>query len=133
MDRFLIRKRKPEKSDGGESSGNLNSEKQSVSNTAEVPEKVSKNVPENVTEKEKEDKEPEKKSEKVQVKQKQENRKFHIEWENDFFVIEHNNKPFCLLCKLSFSNNKKSNIERHFNSNHSDIESNFLAINERPK
>lgn len=61
-------------------------------------------------------------------------RKFHNEWEKDYFVVEQNGKPFCLLCRDIGTENRKFNIERHFNSKHSEINTKFpLSSAERAK
>lgn len=53
-------------------------------------------------------------------------RKFNNDWQNEFSVIERNDKPFCLLCLDVGTENRKFNIERHSNSKHSDINIKFL-------
>lgn len=58
-------------------------------------------------------------------------RKFNLEWENDFFVTEHNGKTICLQCRMEFSDNKKSNIERHFKTQHGDKNEKFLDPSKR--
>lgn len=61
-----------------------------------------------------------------QPKRKSVVRKFNSEWESDYFVIENNGKAICLVCRLEFSENRKFTIERHFTSQHSDINMKFL-------
>lgn len=59
-----------------------------------------------------------------QAKSKQANRKFHDEWETDFFVTEYKSNAICLLCRHEFTQFKKYGIERHFKTNH-------IAANEK--
>lgn len=98
MDRFLIRKRKPDESDKGESSA-VGAEKRPVKNPQ----------PNNVD----------------SEKQKQTNRKFRAEWESQFFVTEHNAGAICIICRHTFSGFRKFNFERHFNTNHGTIDAKF--------
>lgn len=51
-------------------------------------------------------------------------RNFNQDWENQYFVMEQNGKPICLLCRAE-NDNRKFNIERHFNSKHGDIDVKF--------
>lgn len=48
------------------------------------------------------------------------NRKFQTDWTELYFFIPSRNsyKPICLICEEILTRNKKSNIERHFNSKH---------------
>lgn len=58
-------------------------------------------------------------------KRKPAKRKFNKDWECLFFVTAHNDKTFCLLCRLEFSDNKKYSVERHFHNNHNEIDAKF--------
>lgn len=64
-------------------------------------------------------------------KQKIVNRKFSADWENSFFVTESNGKTLCLICRFTFSDNKKYAVERHFTSNHGEVNTKFLAPDKR--
>lgn len=50
---------------------------------------------------------------------------FNKEWEEQFFFIEFNGKSICLLCNASVAVPKKSNIERHFTTQHESCNSSF--------
>ena len=45
---------------------------------------------------------------------------FQEYWTKDFYFIERNGKPFCLLCDTSLSENgfKKLNLKRHYEKVH---------------
>ncbi|PNF31034.1 hypothetical protein B7P43_G17891 [Cryptotermes secundus] len=43
---------------------------------------------------------------------------FNSEWEEQYCFIEYRGKPVCLLCNSSASVPKKSNVARHFLTNH---------------
>ncbi|KAI2662031.1 General transcription factor II-I repeat domain-containing protein 2 [Labeo rohita] len=58
-------------------------------------------------------------------KYEDERRTFLSEWENFFFVVERNGKPFCLICQTSLLHFKASNLEHHFTSLHSTIPREF--------
>lgn len=58
-------------------------------------------------------------------------RKFNNDWENLYFVIEQNGKPFCLLCNDVGTENRKYNIERHFNSRHNGINTKFPLLSDQ--
>lgn len=61
-------------------------------------------------------------------------RKFNEDWQNLYFVTEQDGKPFCLLCRDVQPENRKFNIERHFNSKHNDINTKFpLSSDKRAK
>lgn len=51
-------------------------------------------------------------------------RKFNNDWEKLYFVIEQNSRAICLLCRAD-SDNRKYNVERHFNGQHADINEKF--------
>jgi hypothetical protein len=53
-------------------------------------------------------------------------RKFNEEWEKEYFVIKVNEKPLCLICGLSFAENKKYNLRIHFNKSHGDFNNKYL-------
>lgn len=107
MDRFVTRKRKNNEIDEGESSGASSGDKQPITNAQKVPESVD------------------------QEKQKQVNRKFHVEWEEQYFATEHKGKAICLICRHNYAQNKKYNFESHFNNNHREINEKFLPSSEK--
>uniref|UniRef100_A0A3Q3RD36 HAT C-terminal dimerisation domain-containing protein n=1 Tax=Monopterus albus TaxID=43700 RepID=A0A3Q3RD36_MONAL len=58
-------------------------------------------------------------------KYEDEHRTFLSEWEDLYFFVERNGKPFCLICQTSLSHFKASNLERHFTSLHSTVAREF--------
>ena len=58
-------------------------------------------------------------------KYEDEHRTFLPEWENPYFFIERNGKPFCLICQGSLAHFKASNIQRHFSSLHASMDQEF--------
>lgn len=58
-------------------------------------------------------------------KYQEEHREFKIQWEEDFFFIERNSKPFCLICQSQISQFKVSNLKRHYETNHSSLSNKF--------
>ena len=49
----------------------------------------------------------------------EENRTFNDSWTNSFAFIAHKTGlPACLICNEQLANNKKSNVERHFQIKH---------------
>ena len=55
-----------------------------------------------------------------------ENRAFHDEWEIKYFFVQNSNgKPQCALCKNCLSNNKSSNLARHFSTLHEKTYGNY--------
>lgn len=52
---------------------------------------------------------------------------FHTEWEHDYFFTEVKGKCICLLCHASVAVGKKGNVERHFNTTHSKVNTEFPA------
>lgn len=56
---------------------------------------------------------------------KQRTYNFNSEWEEDYCFSEQKGKTTCLLCNATVSVSKKSNVERHFNTVHSDVDKNF--------
>ena len=54
-----------------------------------------------------------------------EHRTFLPEWENSYFFVERNCKPFCLICQASLAHFKVSNIQRHFTSLHASMDQEF--------
>ena len=49
----------------------------------------------------------------------EENRGFNSSWTESFaFIANAEGLPACLLCNEKLSNNKKSNVERHFHGRH---------------
>ena len=43
-----------------------------------------------------------------------ENRSFNESWTTDYFFVEHNGKPHCLLCGTIVSVFKEYNVKRHY-------------------
>ena len=58
-------------------------------------------------------------------KYEDEHKTFLPEWENSYFFVERNCKPFCLICQASLTHFKASNIHRHFRSLHASIDQEF--------
>nr|XP_012217172.1 PREDICTED: general transcription factor II-I repeat domain-containing protein 2A-like [Linepithema humile] len=55
-----------------------------------------------------------------------ENRAFNKEWEIKYFFIQNSDeKPQCVLCENCLSNNKSSNLARHFSSLHEKTYGNY--------
>uniref|UniRef100_A0A6P7GA77 General transcription factor II-I repeat domain-containing protein 2A-like n=1 Tax=Diabrotica virgifera virgifera TaxID=50390 RepID=A0A6P7GA77_DIAVI len=54
---------------------------------------------------------------------------FHIEWEDAYFFTQVKGKCICLLCHASIAVGKKGNVERHFNSTHPKINTEYPANN----
>ncbi|KAJ8026793.1 General transcription factor II-I repeat domain-containing protein 2 [Holothuria leucospilota] len=48
----------------------------------------------------------------------EEGRVFNPEWTRDYFFIEEQGKPVCLICKRGISVMKLNNITRHYNTSH---------------
>ena len=48
------------------------------------------------------------------------NRGFKEEWTHEFFFVEHNGKPLCLICGNSLSSKcfKRGNLSRHYEKEH---------------
>lgn len=61
------------------------------------------------------------------------NRIFNVDWENKFFVIESNGKPFCLICKTPLSRTHSYNVQRHYNSNHKIFDEKYASADCRQK
>ena len=59
------------------------------------------------------------------------NRQFNNEWTSKFFVREVNNRPVCLICCATLSENKSTNVARHYNTNHKDYDGRFPPDTER--
>ena len=56
---------------------------------------------------------------KKQKKTEDENHEFKFEWTEIFAFIQNlNDLPICLICQEKMARNKKSNLERHFATNH---------------
>ena len=61
-----------------------------------------------------------------------ENRGFKEEWTESFaFIANAEGLPACLLCNEKLSNNKKSNLERHFQGRHAKFAANYPFGSER--
>lgn len=58
-------------------------------------------------------------------KYEEENRAFNTDWEEEFLFVERNGKPMCLLCQVTLSQFKASNLKRHHDSNHSGFNKDF--------
>ncbi|XP_025405249.1 general transcription factor II-I repeat domain-containing protein 2-like [Sipha flava] len=58
-------------------------------------------------------------------KYEEENRAFNTDWEEEFLFVERNDKPMCLLCQVTLSQFKASNLKRHHDSNHSGFNKDF--------
>ena len=56
---------------------------------------------------------------------KDEHKTFLSEWESLYFFIERNDKSFGLICQVSLSHFKASNLQRHFSSLHANIDEEF--------
>ena len=52
----------------------------------------------------------------------EENRKFQSAWTENYFFVEHEAKPFCLVCGKSIAVPKEYNVRRHYMSKHADEE-----------
>lgn len=62
----------------------------------------------------------------------QENRVFNQEWTEQFLFICNEKKPLCLICQESISVVKKSNLKRHYETNHNNFEGKYpLGSNAR--
>ncbi|XP_017778372.1 PREDICTED: general transcription factor II-I repeat domain-containing protein 2 isoform X1 [Nicrophorus vespilloides] len=62
----------------------------------------------------------------------QENRRFKSEWTETYaFVENEEGLPMCLICHERLSNNKKSNIERHFLNKHNIFDKAYPVGDER--
>ena len=49
----------------------------------------------------------------------EEHRTFNASWTNSFaFIVDKTGLPVCLICSEKLANNKKSNVERHFQNKH---------------
>ena len=61
-----------------------------------------------------------------------ENRGFKAEWTESFaFIANAEGLPACLLCNEKLSNNKKSNLERHFQGRHAKFATDYPVGTER--
>ncbi|XP_050061715.1 general transcription factor II-I repeat domain-containing protein 2-like [Aphis gossypii] len=58
-------------------------------------------------------------------KYEEENRSFNTYWEEEFLFVERNGKPMCLLCQVTLSQFKASNLKRHHDSNHRGFNKDF--------
>ncbi|XP_067420895.1 general transcription factor II-I repeat domain-containing protein 2-like [Emydura macquarii macquarii] len=58
-------------------------------------------------------------------KYEEEHRMFLAEWESLYFFVERNGKPLCLICQTSLAHFKSSNLQRHFNTHHANIDREF--------
>ncbi|XP_025196828.1 general transcription factor II-I repeat domain-containing protein 2B-like [Melanaphis sacchari] len=61
----------------------------------------------------------------VKRKYEEEKREFKLEWEEIYFFIQKNDKPFCLICQVTLSQFKVSNLKRHYETNHSTFSREF--------
>ncbi|KAJ0033660.1 hypothetical protein NQD34_000767 [Periophthalmus magnuspinnatus] len=62
----------------------------------------------------------------------EENRGFNVSWTESFaFIANAEGLPECLLCNEKLSNNKKSNVERHFQGRHATFAAEYPVGSER--
>ncbi|KAL4126170.1 hypothetical protein QTP88_010396 [Uroleucon formosanum] len=61
----------------------------------------------------------------VKRKYEEEKREFKLEWEELYFFIQKNDKPFCLICQVTLSQFKVSNLKRHYETNHNTFSREF--------
>ena len=62
----------------------------------------------------------------------EENRGFNSSWTESFaFIANAEGLPICLLCNEKLSNNKKSNVERHFQGRHATFAAEYPVGSER--
>ena len=66
-------------------------------------------------------------------KQMQNAKTFLTEWESLYFFVEHNGKPFSLICQVSLEHFKVSNLQCHFSSLHGNINREFSKRTELRK
>jgi len=52
-------------------------------------------------------------------------RAFNTDWEQEFAFVERNGKLKCLLCQVTLSQFKTSNLKRHHDSNRSSFNKDF--------
>jgi hypothetical protein len=60
-------------------------------------------------------------------KYEDENRGFKTEWEEEFVFVERNGKPMSLLCQITLSQFKASNLKHHYDTHHSAFGQQFPA------
>jgi hypothetical protein len=60
-------------------------------------------------------------------KYEDENRGFKTEWEGEFVFVKRNGKPVCLLCQITLSQFKASNLKRQYDMHHSTFGQQFPA------
>lgn len=64
----------------------------------------------------------------------EENREFHQDWTESFaFICNTDGLPTCLICHEKLAHNKKSNLERHFNTKHTQFSSRYPIGDTRKK
>jgi len=67
-------------------------------------------------------------------KRTEENREFHQDWTESFaFICNTDGLPTCLICLEKLAHNKKSNLERHFNTKHTQFASKYPIGDTRKK
>ncbi|KAG8235195.1 hypothetical protein J437_LFUL014159 [Ladona fulva] len=67
-------------------------------------------------------------------KRKMKIREFRVEWRETFaFIRNLNGLPTCLICNEKFAYNKKSNLERHFTTNHASFSTKYPVGDARKK
>ncbi len=54
-----------------------------------------------------------------------EHRKFQEKWTDEFLFVLHGSNPLCLLCKQTRSGFKRSNLERHFQTTHTQFNESY--------
>lgn len=64
----------------------------------------------------------------------EEHREFNRDWTESFaFICNSDGLPTCLICHEKLAHNKKSNLERHFTTKHTQFASKYPAGEERKK
>jgi hypothetical protein len=66
-------------------------------------------------------------------KYEDENINFKPEWEEDFAFTVKGGKPLCLICNVSLSHYKASNLKRHYETNHKTFSSDYPPKSELRK
>ncbi|GBM14162.1 hypothetical protein AVEN_56674-1, partial [Araneus ventricosus] len=64
----------------------------------------------------------------------EENREFKQDWTESFaFICNTDGLPICLICHEKLAHNKKSNLERHFTTKHTQFSGNYPTGDARKK
>lgn len=65
-------------------------------------------------------------------KRAEENREFYQDWAESFaFICNTDGLLICLICHEKLAHNKKSNLERHFNTKHTQFASKYPVIHKK--